>query len=52
MVESPDAGEVQQRFFIIIWTCGFKVKSYLYGWVVGCRRSPGEVFHNNMVIWF
>ena len=25
------------RFDIFIWSFGFKVKSYLHGWVVGCR---------------
>ena len=31
MVESSDAGEVRGRFFKIIWSFGFKVKSYLHG---------------------
>ena len=31
MVESLDAGEVQDKFLIIIWSFGFKVKSYLHG---------------------
>ena len=28
MVESLDIGEIQGRFFLIIWSFGFKEKSY------------------------
>ena len=31
MVESSDEGEVRGRFFIIIWSFGWKVKAYLHG---------------------
>ena len=31
MVEFLDAGGVQERFFIIIWSFGFKVKWYVDG---------------------
>ena len=31
MAESLDAGEVQERFFIIKWSCGYKVKWYVDG---------------------
>ena len=37
MVESLAAGEVTERFFIIIWSFGFKVKSCVDVSVIGCR---------------
>ena len=44
MVESLDAGDVQEIFVIIIWSVGFEVKTYLNGRFVGCRWSPGKHF--------